>query len=135
MHVPLRQVWLLPCLRCPRHLPMVMDITGEWRRWIPVVRFVLWKGVQRQDAMSMTDMITADITTAADTVMVLVRPYAAQVPSAEEGMDAINPAVAGLYMMQACYRQANNSYTTASINILSPRIIRFSPIFLFLLKL
>jgi len=70
---------------------MVMDITGEWRRWIPVVRFVPWKGAQRQDAMSMTDMITADIITAADTVMVHVRLYAAQAPIVGEGMDAIKP--------------------------------------------
>lgn len=41
----------------------------------------------------MTDIITADITTAADTVMVHARLYAAQAPTAGEGMDAINPGL------------------------------------------
>lgn len=94
MHVLSRQVWLLRCLRCPRHLPMATAITGEWTRWIPAVRCVQWKGVPRRDAMSMTDMITADITTAADTVMVHARPCPAQAPIAGEGMDAINPGLA-----------------------------------------
>lgn len=57
-----------------------MDIADR-RRWIPAVRFVRWKDVQRQDDTHMTGVSTVVMTIKTATATALVRRFPAGDPA------------------------------------------------------